>query len=99
MNRKQEKQPILRADESWLRVGRGALAKLLWSTSRKGALTNYSKGLSKEVAPKCIRVNTVAPGYTETQATQGMINEIVQRTGISGDAARQRSWTHSAAFH
>ncbi len=56
----------------------------------KAALTNYSKGLSKEVGPKGIRVNTVAPGYTETEAAQGMVNEIAQRTGISNDAARQR---------
>src|SRR5882672_11222034 len=56
----------------------------------KAALTNYSKGLSKEVAPNGIRVNSVAPGYTETEAAQGMINEIAQRTGVSKDAARQR---------
>ena len=56
----------------------------------KAALTNYSKGLSKEFGPKGIRVNTVAPGYTETEAAQGMVNEIAQRTGISEDAARQR---------
>src|SRR4030095_10719772 len=56
----------------------------------KAALTNYSKGLSKEVGPKGIRVNTVAPGYTETEAAEGMVDEIVQRTGISTDAARQR---------
>jgi len=56
----------------------------------KAALTNYSKGLSKEVGPKGIRVNTVAPGYTETAAAQGMVNEIAQRTGIDTDAARQR---------
>src|SRR5213079_504644 len=56
----------------------------------KAALTNYSKGLSKEVSPKGIRVNSVAPGYTETQAAVGMVNEIAERTGISRDAARQR---------
>jgi len=56
----------------------------------KAALTNYSKGLSKEVAPKGIRVNTVAPGYTETEAAQGMVNEIANRTGITAEAARQR---------
>jgi NAD(P)-dependent dehydrogenase (short-subunit alcohol dehydrogenase family) len=33
----------------------------------KAALTTYSKGLSKEVGPKGVRVNTVAPGYIETQ--------------------------------
>jgi NAD(P)-dependent dehydrogenase (short-subunit alcohol dehydrogenase family) len=56
----------------------------------KAALTNYSKGLSKEVSPKGIRVNTVAPGYTETDAAVGMVNEIADRTGMSHDVARQR---------
>jgi NAD(P)-dependent dehydrogenase (short-subunit alcohol dehydrogenase family) len=56
----------------------------------KAALSNYSKGLSKEMAPKGIRVNSVAPGYTETDAAQGMVNEIAQRTGITTGAARQR---------
>ena len=56
----------------------------------KAALTNYSKGLSKEVAAKGIRVNSVAPGYTETEASAGMVDEIARRSGISRDAARQR---------
>src|ERR1700741_4021121 len=56
----------------------------------KAALTNYSKGLSKDVSPRGIRVNSVAPGYTETDAAVGMVNKIAQRTGISPDAARQR---------
>ena len=56
----------------------------------KAALTNYSKGLSNEFSSKGIRVNTVAPGYTETQGAIGMVNEIVQRTGITEEAARQR---------
>ena len=56
----------------------------------KAALTNYSKGLSKEFSSKGIRVNSVAPGYTETDAAVGMVNEIAQRTGISPEAARQR---------
>ena len=56
----------------------------------KAALTNYSKGLSKEFSPKRIRINSVAPGYTETDAAVGMVNEIAERTGISQDAARQQ---------
>jgi NAD(P)-dependent dehydrogenase (short-subunit alcohol dehydrogenase family) len=56
----------------------------------KAALSNYSKGLSKEVSGKGIRVLSVAPGYTETDAAVGMVNEIAQRNGISLDAARQR---------
>jgi len=56
----------------------------------KAALTNYSKGLSKEVSPQGIRVNSVAPGYTETDAAVGMVKEIAERTGIGSDEARQR---------
>ena len=62
----------------------------------KAALTNYSKGLSKEVSPKGIRVNTVAPGYTETEAAQGMVTEIAQRTGSARMPPGNASWTHSA---
>jgi NAD(P)-dependent dehydrogenase (short-subunit alcohol dehydrogenase family) len=56
----------------------------------KAALTNYSKGLSKEFSPKGIRINSVAPGYTETDAAVGMVNEIAERTGVSQAAARQQ---------
>ena len=35
-------------------------------------------------------MNSVAPGYTETDAAVGMVNEIAERTGVSTDAARQR---------
>ena len=34
----------------------------------KAALSNYSKGLSKEVSPKGIRVIRVSPGWVETDA-------------------------------
>ena len=34
----------------------------------KAALSNYSKGLSKEVSPKGIRVIRVSPGWVETEA-------------------------------
>jgi len=56
----------------------------------KAALTNYSKGLAKEFSAKGIRINSVAPGYTETDAAVGMVKEIAERTGISANAARQR---------
>src|SRR5437867_12252687 len=39
----------------------------------KAALTTYSKGLSKEVGPKGVRVNTVAPGFIETTAAQRLV--------------------------
>jgi NAD(P)-dependent dehydrogenase (short-subunit alcohol dehydrogenase family) len=36
----------------------------------KAALSNYSKGLSKEVSPKGIRVVRVSPGWVETEANR-----------------------------
>jgi NAD(P)-dependent dehydrogenase (short-subunit alcohol dehydrogenase family) len=55
----------------------------------KAALTTYSKGLSKEVGPKGVRVNTVAPGFIETSAAQALIERLSKQAGTDMDAARQ----------
>jgi NAD(P)-dependent dehydrogenase (short-subunit alcohol dehydrogenase family) len=55
----------------------------------KAALTTYSKGLSKEVGPKGIRVNTVAPGFTETRAATALIHRLAERAGTDAATARQ----------
>jgi NAD(P)-dependent dehydrogenase (short-subunit alcohol dehydrogenase family) len=55
----------------------------------KAALTTYSKGLSKELGPKGIRVNTVAPGFIETAAAHRLIMRLAEKAGTSEDAARQ----------
>jgi NAD(P)-dependent dehydrogenase (short-subunit alcohol dehydrogenase family) len=55
----------------------------------KAALTNYSKGLSKEVSPKGIRVNSVAPGFTETEAATRLIERLASQAGTDTTAARQ----------
>ena len=55
----------------------------------KAALTNYSKGLSKEVSPRGIRVNSVAPGFTETEAAKGLIERLAAQAGTDTTAARQ----------
>jgi NAD(P)-dependent dehydrogenase (short-subunit alcohol dehydrogenase family) len=55
----------------------------------KAALTNYSKGLSKEVAPQGIRVNSVAPGFTETEAAKGLIERLAAQAGTDTHVARQ----------
>ena len=55
----------------------------------KAALTNYSKGLSKELGPKGIRVNSVAPGFIETTAAQRLIARLAENDGIDEDAARR----------
>ena len=55
----------------------------------KAALTTYSKGLSNEVGPKGIRVNTVAPGFIETSSAQALIERLAKQSGTDEEAARQ----------
>src|SRR5258706_3202619 len=55
----------------------------------KAALANYSKGLSKEVSPKGIRVVRVSPGWVETEAAAGLVNELAATNGTDYDSARQ----------
>jgi NAD(P)-dependent dehydrogenase (short-subunit alcohol dehydrogenase family) len=55
----------------------------------KAALTTYSKGLSKELGPKGIRVNSVAPGFIETTAAEGLIRRLAEEAGSSEAEARQ----------
>lgn len=58
-------------------------------SAAKAALTNYSKALATELAPKGIRVNTVAPGFTETKSAERLINRMAQERGTGYDEARQ----------
>jgi NAD(P)-dependent dehydrogenase (short-subunit alcohol dehydrogenase family) len=55
----------------------------------KAALATYSKGLSNEVGPKGIRVNAVAPGFTETAAAHRLILRLAAERGVDEDTARQ----------
>jgi len=55
----------------------------------KAALTTYSKGLSNEVGPKGVRVNTVAPGFIETSAAQALIERLAKQSGTDMETARQ----------
>lgn len=55
----------------------------------KAALSNYSKGLSKEVSPKGIRVVSVSPGWVETEAAVGLVEELAKKAGTDYEGARQ----------
>jgi NAD(P)-dependent dehydrogenase (short-subunit alcohol dehydrogenase family) len=56
----------------------------------KAALTTYSKGLSKEMSPRGIRVNSVAPGYTETEAAVALVERMAAQAGTDTTAARAK---------
>src|SRR5207249_5265956 len=55
----------------------------------KAALANYSKGLSKEVSPRGIRVVRVSPGWVETEAGVGLVNELAANQGTDYNGARK----------
>src|SRR5260221_2734032 len=55
----------------------------------KAALANYSKGLSKEVSPKGIRVVQVSPGWVETEAAVGLVRELAASKGTDYEGARK----------
>jgi NAD(P)-dependent dehydrogenase (short-subunit alcohol dehydrogenase family) len=55
----------------------------------KAALTTYSKGLSKEVGPRGVRVNTVAPGFIETTAAQRLVARLAEKAGTDEATARR----------
>jgi NAD(P)-dependent dehydrogenase (short-subunit alcohol dehydrogenase family) len=55
----------------------------------KAALSTYSKGLSKEVSPKGVRVVRISPGWVETEAAVGLVTELAQKAGTDYEGARQ----------
>ena len=55
----------------------------------KAALANYGKGLSKEVSPKGVRVVRVSPGWVETEAAVGLVNELAAKSGTDYEGARR----------
>jgi NAD(P)-dependent dehydrogenase (short-subunit alcohol dehydrogenase family) len=56
----------------------------------KAALTTYSKGLANELGPQGLRVNAVAPGWIDTEASKALVARISQGQQISEDEARQQ---------
>ncbi len=55
----------------------------------KAALSNYSKGLSKEVGPKGVRVVRVSPGWVETDGAVGLVEEIARKNRTDYEGARK----------
>jgi 3-oxoacyl-[acyl-carrier protein] reductase len=51
-------------------------------SATKGALISMAKGLSTELAPHHIRVNCVAPGWVDTEMTEGALGDAEHRKKI-----------------
>lgn len=55
----------------------------------KAALSTYSKSLSKEVAPKGVRVMRIAPGAVETKAATALAERLAEQVGTDYEGGRQ----------
>jgi NAD(P)-dependent dehydrogenase (short-subunit alcohol dehydrogenase family) len=55
----------------------------------KAALSTYSKALSKEVAPKGIRVVRVSPGWVETEAAVALAERLAADAGTDYEGGKQ----------
>jgi NAD(P)-dependent dehydrogenase (short-subunit alcohol dehydrogenase family) len=64
----------------------------------KAALTTYSKGLAKAVAPKGVRVTTISPGFIETSGAKGMIADISTAAASARTLHGNGLWTCLEAY-
>lgn len=55
----------------------------------KAALSTYSKALSKDVAPKGVRVMRVSPGWIETEAAVRFTKRLAEDAGTDYDGGKQ----------
>ena len=55
----------------------------------KAALSTYSKSLSKEVAPKGVRVVRVSPGWVETEASVRLAERLAAQAGTDYEGGKQ----------
>ncbi len=66
-------------------VSQSAIPNAVVYSATKGAVDSITRGLSKELAPRRIRVNTIAPGGVETEGTHamGMIGSDFEKQIVS----------------
>jgi NAD(P)-dependent dehydrogenase (short-subunit alcohol dehydrogenase family) len=81
--RTEDARPRLRRDRSY-HIHQSQLPlpeSTMAYAAAKAALANYSKGLSKEISPKGIRVVRVSPGWVETEAATRLVERLAHADG------------------
>jgi len=59
-------------------------------SAAKAALVNYSKNLATQFGPDGIRINALAPGFTETESAERLIERMAEQAGTDYLSARQQ---------
>jgi NAD(P)-dependent dehydrogenase (short-subunit alcohol dehydrogenase family) len=86
----------------------GGLPGLAPYAATKGAVESFTKGLATEVGPERIRVNAVAPGFTETDMNREPLAQAsfrermeamtpLRRVGLPEEIAEAAAWLISPA--
>jgi NAD(P)-dependent dehydrogenase (short-subunit alcohol dehydrogenase family) len=86
----------------------GGLPGLASYAATKGAVESFTKGLATEVGPEGIRVNAVAPGFTETDMNREPLAQAsfrermeamtpLRRIGVPEEIAEAAAWLISPA--
>ena len=57
-------------------AGKVGLARQTNYSASKAGIIGFTKALAKEVGPYGVRVNSIAPGYTETDMVDGIKDEV-----------------------
>jgi NAD(P)-dependent dehydrogenase (short-subunit alcohol dehydrogenase family) len=55
----------------------------------KAALSVYSKALSQEVGGRGVRVNSIAPGYTETESARHLVERLAKEGKVDEETAQR----------
>ena len=79
---------------------RGLAGASVYSAT-KGAVVGFTRAASKELAPRGIRVNAIAPGFIDTDLTRGLPPEVHERTLASvrlGRIGEPRDVANAALF-
>lgn len=59
-------------------------------SAAKAALVNYSKNIATQFGHMGIRINALAPGFTETESAERLIGRMAEQAGTNYVAARQQ---------
>lgn len=59
-------------------------------SAAKAALVNYSKNIATQFGHMGIRINALAPGFTETESAERLIGRMAEQAGTDYVAARQQ---------
>jgi len=70
---------------------------LLLSNTFRPGLTGFLKTLSREVGGHGITVNSVAPGYTDTERLESLVRKTAKDKGTTGEAVRAE-WAAATAM-